>query len=94
MFNATGQDMKSLSLIQDEGPAAQFSPTADGQAWLKPFRANRSIGFRWITADGEEFGASEPLESHVSSRFHGDLLIRILGPGSMKISRVKLPDDF
>jgi hypothetical protein len=91
VLNDTGNEMESLTLIVDDREFP-LSKTAHGQAWLRgSIAVHRFLSFRWRTADGEEFGASEPLENYVPTNFHGDLMIKILGPGSLKITRIKLP---
>jgi hypothetical protein len=91
ILNATGGDMESLTVVLD-GEETTLAKTADGQAWLRDVTIYRSLGFRWRTATGEEYGASEPLKKLIDKNRSGDLMIRLLGPGSLTVALGKLPE--
>jgi hypothetical protein len=94
IMNATGEDMDELTLTYggfDPSFGEPLGPTADGQAWIRLVAVN-SIGFRWRTQDGVEMGASEPLEDHIPLNTRGDLMVTILGPGSLRIQRCDLAE--
>lgn len=91
IVNETGEDMESLILIVDGVHETPLAATAHGQAWIKHAGANDSIGFRWRTRDGEELGVTEPLADHFP-RYRGELMVKILAAGSMKMVRCDVPD--
>src|SRR5262245_19136575 len=92
ILNATDEDLQYITLIID-GQEIQLSETATEQAWLKRVKIYRSLAFRWRANSGDEVGASEPLEELLPENTRGDLLIKLVGPGSLKIVQCKLPDE-